>query len=109
MPLDRLSNEAALVEAHAAGALSGELCAKSCRQLTVSRFIEELTRAVSELSEDGIAVGVPSSLHDALMARLDKAGKAKFVAQTAASLGRSFHYPCWLQSRPAARHNCAVH
>jgi class 3 adenylate cyclase/tetratricopeptide (TPR) repeat protein len=65
-------------------------------------FIEELTKTVVEaaLQRDAgdphdlpgrmTPVPIPSSLHDSLMARLDRLGSAKTVAQIAAVLGHSF-------------------
>jgi class 3 adenylate cyclase/tetratricopeptide (TPR) repeat protein len=66
-------------------------------------FIEELTRAVlsGALSSRGIAKGqaethpsaaVPATLHDSLMARLDRVPAAKQVAQIGAVIGREFSY-----------------
>ena len=70
----------------------------------VPLFIEELTKAILEsglLREtDGhyaltgplSAVAIPTTLHDALMARLDRLGTAKGIAQWGATLGRQFSY-----------------
>ena len=70
----------------------------------VPLFVEELTRAVMESGllreQDGHyeltsplnALAIPSSLNDSLMARLDRLGAAKEVAQLAATLGREFSY-----------------
>jgi predicted ATPase len=60
-------------------------------------FIEELTKDLLEgglLREEagGYALAIPSSLQDALMARLDRLSGAKQVAQTAAIVGREFSY-----------------
>ena len=53
----------------------------------VPLFVEELTRSMMELSgEDSIAV--PATLKDSLMARLDRLGEAREVAQIAAVIGR---------------------
>ncbi|HLW71021.1 MAG TPA: AAA family ATPase [Candidatus Binataceae bacterium] len=59
----------------------------------VPLFVEELTRAVLE-SGDGKLSGrdIPATLHDSLMARLDRLGAAKEVAQVGAVLGREFSY-----------------
>jgi predicted ATPase len=56
-------------------------------------FVEELTRAVLE-SVDAKLTGreIPATLHDSLMARLDRLGAAKEVAQVAAVIGREFSY-----------------
>jgi class 3 adenylate cyclase/predicted ATPase len=67
-------------------------------------FVEEMTRAVLDAENEGDArrtasivpsfeMAVPASLHASLMARLDRLGQAKEVAQIAASLGREFSYP----------------
>jgi tetratricopeptide (TPR) repeat protein len=54
-------------------------------------FIEELTRSVMEAAgEDG---AVPATLKDSLMARLDRLGGAREVAQIAAVIGRQFSFP----------------
>jgi class 3 adenylate cyclase/tetratricopeptide (TPR) repeat protein len=57
----------------------------------VPLFVEELTRALME-SDGGAARTVPGSLHDSLIARLDRLGAAKEVAQVGAVLGREFSY-----------------
>jgi class 3 adenylate cyclase len=57
-------------------------------------FVEELTRAVLE-SVNARLTGreIPVTLHDSLMARLDRlGGAAKEVAQVAAVIGREFSY-----------------
>jgi class 3 adenylate cyclase/predicted ATPase len=62
----------------------------------VPLFVEELTKAVLEFNAPGdrsahrSQLVVPSTLHDTLMARLDRAAGVKEVAQTAAVLGREF-------------------
>ena len=64
-------------------------------------FVEEMTKAVLESQgEDSIErtvaaapsplVNVPASLHASLMARLDRLGVAKEVAQIGAAIGREF-------------------
>lgn len=64
-------------------------------------YIEELTRGwIESVLEPGVleidparlrsAVGIPTTLMDALMARLDRAGAALEVAQHAAAIGDSF-------------------
>jgi class 3 adenylate cyclase/predicted ATPase len=66
-------------------------------------FAEEMTKAVLEAeSEDAAertlaavpspAVAVPASLHASLMARLDRLGAAKEVAQIGATIGREFSH-----------------
>ncbi|MBA2964462.1 MULTISPECIES: AAA family ATPase [Ramlibacter] len=70
----------------------------------VPLFVEEMTKAViesGELREDGeafhlegplSALAIPTTLHDSLMARLDRLQPVKEVAQTAAVIGRSFDH-----------------
>ena len=64
-------------------------------------FVEEMTKAVLEAESEGAArrtaaavpspaLAVPASLHALLMARLDRLGPAKEVAQIGAVLGREF-------------------
>ena len=67
-------------------------------------FIEELTKTVLESgvlheTQDAFVVddqlptlAIPASLHDSLMARLDRSQPVKEVAQTAACIGREFPY-----------------
>jgi class 3 adenylate cyclase len=67
-------------------------------------FIEELTRSVLEsglLREEGdhyvlqgplSALAIPVSLRDSLMARLDRLGKVKELAQIGACIGREFSF-----------------
>ena len=66
-------------------------------------FVEEMTKAVLEAEGEGAAaraiasipspaLAVPASLHASLMARLDRLGKAKGVAQIGAAIGREFSY-----------------
>jgi predicted ATPase len=66
-------------------------------------FVEEMTKAVLEAESEGIpervvaavpapSLGVPASLHASLMARLDRLGSAKEVAQIGAVIGREFSH-----------------
>jgi predicted ATPase len=66
-------------------------------------FIEEMTKAVLEAESEGAAqrtlagvpspvLAVPASLHASLMARLDRLGPAKEVAQIGAAIGREFSH-----------------
>ncbi len=52
----------------------------------VPLFVEELTKAVLETGE----ASIPASLHDSLMARLDRIPEVKEVAQIGACIGREF-------------------
>ena len=55
-------------------------------------FVEEMTKAVLEAKSEvpAPALAVPASLHGSLMARLDRLGSAKEVAQIGAAIGREF-------------------
>ena len=55
-------------------------------------FVEELTKAVTE-SESSDRPVVPETLQDSLMARLDRLGPAKEIAQVAAVIGLQFSQP----------------
>ena len=59
----------------------------------VPLFVEELTRAVLESGSAGITGReIPATLHDSLMARLDRLGSAKEVIQIGAVIGSEFSY-----------------
>jgi class 3 adenylate cyclase/predicted ATPase len=68
----------------------------------VPLFIEELTRSLQELHAPAAPppvitstpINIPTTLRDSLMARLDRLGMAKPVAQLGATIGRTFPY--WL-------------
>ena len=64
-------------------------------------FVEEITKAVLEVESEGAArrtiavvpspaLAVPASLHASLMARLDRLGPAKEVAQVGAAMSQEF-------------------
>jgi predicted ATPase len=95
--LDRLSarNVRMMVTQLAAKiALSDETVASLVERTGgVPLFVEELTRAVLE-SSGGKLSGreIPATLHDSLMARLDRLGPAKEVAQIGAVIGSEFSY-----------------
>jgi predicted ATPase len=89
--------------------VGNKLIPTSIRQDIVERtdgiplFIEEMTKAVLEAdsqraAEHAIAtapspaLAVPASLHAPLMARLDRLGPAKEVAQIGAAIGREFSH-----------------
>jgi class 3 adenylate cyclase/tetratricopeptide (TPR) repeat protein len=57
----------------------------------VPLFVEELTKSVIESAGEDSAV--PTTLKDSLMARLDRLGEAREVAQIAAVIGRQFSFP----------------
>jgi predicted ATPase len=91
------------------GVVGNKLLPEKIRQDIVERtdgiplFVEEMTKAVLEASgqegaERAVAsipapsLAVPASLHASLMARLDRLGSAKEVAQIGAVIGREFSH-----------------
>ena len=58
----------------------------------VPLFAEELARAVGEREAEAPAQEVPGSLHDTLMARLDRYPNSKEIAQIAACIGRTLDH-----------------
>jgi class 3 adenylate cyclase len=58
----------------------------------VPLFVEELTRLVLEGGGRGVGREIPVTLQDSLMARLDRLGPAKEVAQIASAIGRGFSW-----------------
>jgi predicted ATPase len=63
----------------------------------VPLFVEEMTKAVLEAESEAATapsptLAVPASLHASLMARLDRLGPAKEVAQIGAAIGREFSH-----------------
>jgi len=78
--------------------LSAEIIQQIVRKTDgVPLFVEELTKSVVEAvgTHSHVplqALGIPATLQDALMARLDRLGAAKTVAQLGATLGREFGY-----------------
>ena len=66
-------------------------------------FVEEMTKAVLEAEDEAARaraaaaipspkLAVPASLHASLMARLDRLGPAKAIAQIGAAIGREFSH-----------------
>ena len=107
MTINRLAPDAALamIDHLAAGR---KALPENIRQGILERsdcvplFVEEITKAVLEAESDGAApaagpvystaLAVPASLHASLMARLDRLGPAKGVAQVGAAIGRGFSH-----------------
>jgi class 3 adenylate cyclase/tetratricopeptide (TPR) repeat protein len=109
LALNRLGQQegAALVQSVAGnvGALSTEVVAEIVdRTDGVPLFVEELTKALLEAGateqEARVALSkaslprlvIPATLHASLMARLDRLGPGKKVAQIGATIGREFSY-----------------
>jgi hypothetical protein len=94
--VDRVVGDKALPDAVAA-----QIVAKTDG---VPLFVEELTKAVLEsglLSDAGDRwelagplppLAIPATLHDSLLARLDRLAPVKEIAQTAAAIGREFSH-----------------
>jgi predicted ATPase len=87
--------------------VGNKLIPASIRQDIIERtdgiplFVEEMTKAVLEAGNEAAstaaaipspALGVPASLQASLMARLDRLGPAKEVAQIGAAIGREFSH-----------------
>jgi class 3 adenylate cyclase/predicted ATPase len=97
------------VAALIAGVAGGSLLAETIRQDIIERadgvplFVEEMTKAAFEAESEGAAAraiasvpspaqALPASLHASLMARLDRLGPAKAIAQIGAAIGREFSH-----------------
>jgi class 3 adenylate cyclase/predicted ATPase len=91
------------------GVAGNQLLPAGIRQDIIERtdgiplFVEEMTKAVLEAEGQGAVertvtvlpspvLAVPAGLHASLMARLDRLGPAKEVAQIGAAIGREFSY-----------------
>jgi class 3 adenylate cyclase len=91
------------------GVIGNMVLPASIRQDIIERtdgiplFVEEITKAVLEAGGQEAAaqavaaipspsVAVPASLHASLMARLDRLGSAKEIAQIGAAIGREFSH-----------------
>ena len=107
LTLNRLGErEAAAIIARLAGnkALPADVLAEIVERTDgIPLFVEEMTKAVLEAESEGAArrtvaavpfsaLAVPASLHASLMARLDRLGAAKEVAQIGSAIGREFSH-----------------
>ena len=107
LTLNRLGErEAAAIIARLAGnkALPAGVLAEIVERTDgIPLFVEEMTKAVLEAESEGAArrtvaavpssaLAVPASLHASLMARLDRLGPAKEVAQIGSAIGREFSH-----------------
>jgi class 3 adenylate cyclase/predicted ATPase len=89
--LDRHDRIALVDQIAGSKALPGEVVAQIAdRTDGVPLFVEELTKSV--LESGAPLIGIPSTLHDSLMARLDRLASVRVVAQTGAAIGREFSY-----------------
>jgi class 3 adenylate cyclase/predicted ATPase len=89
--LDRRDRTALVKQMAGGSSLSDDVVAQIAdRTDGVPLFVEELTKSVLE---SGVSpVGIPTTLHDSLMARLDRLASVRHVAQIGASIGREFSY-----------------
>jgi predicted ATPase len=106
--VDRLSQvQIAQMAQHVAGgkALSGDIIQQLVDKTDgVPLYVEEMTKALLEsghledlegryeLRRARPALAIPATLHDSLMARLDRLATAKGLAQLGAVVGRQFSY-----------------
>ena len=107
LALNRLGErEAAAIITHLVGnkELPADVMAEIVERTDgIPLFVEEMTKAVLEAEGEGAArrtvaavpfpaLAVPASLHASLMARLDRLGPAKELAQIGAAIGREFSH-----------------
>ena len=92
-PLDRLQVREMVEELSARHALSNQIVdGVAERTGGVPLFIEEVTRLLLERGEQGGTQTIPPTLQQSLMARLDRLGTAREVAQIGSVIGRDFSY-----------------
>jgi class 3 adenylate cyclase/predicted ATPase len=87
--LDRDDRTALIAQVAGDRALTDRLAEQIAERTDgVPLFVEELTKNVLETGMTPLAI--PTSLHDSLLARLDRLGPAKQIAQLGAAIGRQF-------------------
>jgi class 3 adenylate cyclase/predicted ATPase len=92
-PLDRLQVREMVAELSARHALPREVAeGVAARTGGVPLFVEEVTRLLLERGEQGGIQAIPPTLQQSLMARLDRLGPAREVAQVGSVIGRRFSY-----------------
>jgi class 3 adenylate cyclase/tetratricopeptide (TPR) repeat protein len=92
-PLDRAQVRDMVAELSARHALSKDVVEDvAARTGGVPLFIEEVTRLLLERGEQGGIQTIPPTLQQSLMARLDRLGPAREVAQIGSVIGRGFSY-----------------
>ena len=93
VPLDRHQVRHMVEELAARHALSSEVIeGVTGRTGGVPLFVEEVTRLLLERGESGSTQAIPPTLQQSLMARLDRLGPAREVAQIGSVIGRDFSY-----------------
>ncbi len=92
-PLDRSQVREMVAELSARHALPNQIVdGVAERTGGVPLFIEEVTRLLLERGEQGGVQAIPPTLQQSLMARLDRLGPAREVAQVGSVIGRDFSY-----------------
>jgi class 3 adenylate cyclase/predicted ATPase len=93
-PLDRLQVREMVADLSARHALPREVVEDvAARTGGVPLFVEEVTRLLLERGEGGGGIqDIPATLQQSLMARLDRLGPAREVAQIGSVIGRGFSY-----------------
>ena len=92
-PLDRAQVRDMVAELSARHALPRDVVEDvAARTGGVPLFVEEVTRLLLERGEQGGIQAIPPTLQQSLMARLDRLGPAREVAQVASVIGRGFSY-----------------
>jgi class 3 adenylate cyclase/predicted ATPase len=92
-PLDRAQVRDMIAELSARHALPPEVVHNvAARTGGVPLFVEEVTRLLLERGEKGGIHVIPPSLQQSLMARLDRLGPAREIAQVGSVIGRGFSY-----------------
>ena len=92
-PLDRQQVHQMVAELSASHALPKDVVdGVTERTGGVPLFVEEVTRLLLERGEYGGVQAIPPTLQQSLMARLDRLGSAREIAQIGAVIGRDFPY-----------------
>ena len=93
VPLDHAQVRHMIEELAARHALSSDVVDHvAARTGGVPLFVEEVTRLLMERGERGGTQAIPPTLQQSLMARLDRLGPAREVAQIGSVIGRGFSY-----------------
>jgi predicted ATPase len=92
-PLDSAQVREMVAELSARHALARDVVDDvAARTGGVPLFVEEVTRLLLERGEQSGAQAIPPTLQQSLMARLDRLGPAREVAQIGSVIGRGFSY-----------------
>ena len=92
-PLDRSQVRDMVAELSARHALPRNVVDDvAARTGGVPLFVEEVTRLLLDRGDQGAMQSIPPTLQQSLMARLDRLGPAREVAQIGAVVGRGFSY-----------------